>query len=288
MAETAGSGLFITGVHGQLGRALVEAAKGRARTVAGCDLDTLDICDREAVHRWITDARPSAVINCAAYTSVDDCEINEAEATAINGTAVGHLAAACTVVGARLVQISTDYVFPGDGDRPYREDDPTAPLSAYGRSKLLGEELARSSSSHLVVRTAWLYGHGGRSFVETIRGQIESSATELRVVADQRGCPTFCDDLAEAILDLVDAEAGGVVHTVNTGDTTWHGFAMEIARRLGADVEITAVSSEEYRRPAPRPAYSILDTSRLVALLGRPMPPWQDALGRYLGTPCAS
>jgi len=251
-------------------------------------VDTLDIRDAATVRDWITAARPATVINCAAMTAVDDCESNEAEATAVNGTAVGTLASACTAVGARLVQVSTDYVFSGDDDHPYTEDDSTAPLSAYGRSKLLGEEHARSSRDHLVVRTAWLYGHGGRSFVATICAQIESGTTKLRVVTDQRGCPTLCDDLAASILDLVDVRANGVVHAANSGDTTWHGFATEIARILRAEVDIEPVASAEFPRPAPRPAYSVLDTSRLTALLGRPMPRWQDALARYLGTRCAS
>ena len=280
--------LLITGAHGQLGRALAAVAADRGLSCEGRDVDTLDIRDAAAVHNWIAAARPAAVINCAAMTAVDDCESNEAEATAINGDSVGHLAAACTAVGARLVQISTDYVFSGDGDRPYMENDATVPLSAYGRSKLLGEELARSSGSHLIVRTAWLYGHGGRSFVETIRAQIEGGARKLRVVADQRGCPTYCDDLAAAVLDLVDAQAEGVVHAVNSGDTSWHGFAVEIARILQAGVDVEPVSSSEFPRPAQRPAYSLLDTSRLAALLGRPMPHWRDALQTYLDRSCAS
>ncbi|MFV2072432.1 MAG: dTDP-4-dehydrorhamnose reductase [Thermoanaerobaculales bacterium] len=288
MAKTAGTSLLITGAHGQLGRALAAAAADRGLSFAGRDVDTLDIRDATAVHDWIAAARPAAVINCAAMTAVDDCESNEAEATSINGDAVGNLAAACTAVGARLVQISTDYVFSGDSDRPYSESDATAPLSAYGRSKRLGEELAGSSVSHLIVRTAWLYGHGGRSFVETIRAQIEGGARTLRVVADQRGCPTYCDHLAAAILNLVDAQAEGVVHAVNSGDTTWHGFAVEIARLLQAGVDIEPVSSPEFPRPAPRPAYSLLDTSRLTALLGRPMPHWRDALKTYLDRPCVS
>jgi len=198
------------------------------------------------------------------------------------------LARACNTVGARLVQISTDYVFAGDGDRPYREDDPVAPISAYGRTKLRGEELAVDARRHLVVRTAWLYGHGGRNFVEAIRGQLDSGAESLNVVADQRGSPTFCGDLAEAVLALIDADIDGVVHAVNTGETTWHGFAIAIASLLGKDVEVLGVSTGEFPRPTPRPAYSVLDTSRLSDALGRSLPPWEDALARYLEASCAS
>jgi len=280
--------LLVTGSHGQLGRAVLQAAEARGLPAQGRDLDTLDITDPAAVSAWIGEARPQAVINCAAYTAVDDCETHEADALAVNGTAVGHLAAACNAVGATLIQVSTDYVFDGTSTQPYREEDPLAPTSAYGRTKLAGEEAARNAETHLIVRTAWLYGHGGRHFVGAIRRQIEGGNTQLRVVADQQGSPTFCDDLASAVLDLIEKNAAGTVHVVNRGATTWHGFAVEIARRLGSDTDIQPVGTDEFPRPAPRPAYSVLDTARLEALIGRPTPTWQDALARYLEDPCRS
>ncbi|HSN54996.1 MAG TPA: dTDP-4-dehydrorhamnose reductase [Candidatus Sulfomarinibacteraceae bacterium] len=276
---------LITGAHGQLGRALAAGCASRGLSCEGRDLDTLDICDADAVDEWIVGARPQVVVNCAALTAVDDCEADPERAMRVNGTAVGHLGAACDRVGARLVQVSTDYVFAGDGARPYREDDPVAPRSVYGRSKLRGEELAARAEGHLIVRTAWLYGGGGHNFVAAIRRQIDKGARPLRVVADQRGSPTYCDDLAQAIIDLVGADAGGVVHAVNSGETTWHGFAEEIVRRIGAEVEVLPVATSEYPRPAPRPAYSVLDAARLERLLHRKMPPWQDALRRYLVGP---
>jgi dTDP-4-dehydrorhamnose reductase len=277
--------LLITGVHGQLGRALEGQARQRGLSVAGYALDTLDIRDREAVAELVGTLEPSTLVNCAAFTAVDACEADEASATAVNGTAVGHLAAACNAAGSLLVHLSTDYVFAGDGSRPYTETDPVAPASAYGRSKLEGERLARTAERHLILRTAWLYGHGGANFVEAIRRQIDGGASSLRVVADQVGSPTLCDDLAAALLDLVDSGARGVVHAVNSGSTSWHGFAVEIARLLEAEVVVRAVSTADYPRPARRPAYSVLDTSHLAALIGRHLPPWQDALARYLGAP---
>ncbi len=280
--------LLIAGVHGQLGSSLERLARPRRLEVSGHDIDTLDIRDPDAVERAVVAARPATVINCAAYTEVDGCELDQDTAMAVNGTAVGHLAAACNVVGARLLQISTDYVFAGDQERPYYEDDATGPVSAYGRSKLAGERLAATADRHLIVRTAWLYGHGGRNFVEAIRRQLESGTRPLRVVADQVGSPTFCDDLAEAILALDGAGATGIVHAVNTGATSWHGFAHEIVRLLGADVEVLAIATDDMPRPAPRPAYSVLDTSRLGSLLGRQMPTWQDGLARYMGATCGS
>jgi dTDP-4-dehydrorhamnose reductase len=282
------SDLVITGVYGQLGRALAEAASGRGATVRGFDLDTLDITDRVAVVGAVVDARPRAVVNCAAFTAVDRCEQEEGLATAVNGTAVGHLAEACNRVGALLVQVSTDYVFPGNGSRPYREEDPVGPLSAYGRSKLEGERAARTAERHLIARTAWLCGRGGPNFVEAIRRQVEAGRNPLRVVADQHGNPTFCDDLAAALLALVERDARGVLHVVSSSATTWFGFACEIVRQLGAGVDVVPVTTTEFPRPAPRPTYSVLDTGRLVALLGRPLPDWQDGLSRYLGVPCAS
>ncbi len=275
--------VLVIGVHGQLGRSVVDAGRRLGMAVVGHDLDTLDIRDPEAVLAVVQDTRPSVLVNCAAFTAVDDCESDEGAALAVNGTAVGHLATACEAFDARLVHLSTDYVFDGTGRRPYQEDDPVAPASAYGRTKLDGERQAKSITNHLVVRTAWLYGHGGRHFVDAIRSQIEGGAGSLRVVADQVGSPTFCDDLANALLGLVATPATGVVHAVNSGQVSWHGFAQEIARLLESDVTVHPVTTADYPRPAPRPAYSVLDTSRLTGLLGRRMPPWEDALARYLG-----
>jgi dTDP-4-dehydrorhamnose reductase len=286
--ESPGQPLVVAGSHGQLGRAVLAAASERGLAAEGRDIDSIDITDAVSVSTWLETLRPWAVINCAAYTAVDDCEQHEAEARAVNATAVGHLADACNRIEAALIHVSTDYVFDGRGSRPYREDDPPEPASAYGRTKLLGERRAAAAHRHLVVRTAWLYGHGGRHFVGAIRNQIEAGNRQLRVVADQLGCPTFSDDLAAAILDLAALDARGIVHAVNSGVTSWHGFAVEIAHLLGADVEVLPVTTDEFPRPAPRPAYSVLDTARLAALLGRPMPSWQDALARYLEAACAS
>jgi dTDP-4-dehydrorhamnose reductase len=274
--------LLVTGAYGQLGRALMTAAGERGLVVVGHDIDTLDITSRQAVVACVDEVQPVAVVSCAAFTAVDLCEDEEELATAVNGTAVGHLAAACNRVAAILVQISTDYVFKGDGDRPYREDDPVDPVNAYGRSKLRGEELARTAKEHLILRTAWLCGRGGKNFVEAIRKQIESGKQELSVVADQTGCPTFCDDLADMILELLARRARGLVHTVNSGETSWHGFACEICRQLAANVRIRPVSTTEFPRPAQRPVYSVLETSRLSSILEAPVPTWQQGLQRYL------
>ena len=274
--------VLITGANGQLGRAVTAQALSRGLSVAGSDLDTLDITDASAVERWVEENDPRILVNCAAFTAVDDCETHEEEAQRINGAAVGLLAESCRRKGSLLIQVSTDYVFDGTATTPYREEDPVAPTSAYGRTKLVGEREAQKAPRHLVVRTAWLYGLGGKNFVEAIRRQVESGTDRLRVVADQHGCPTFCDDLAAALLDLAATDFTGIVHAVNSGETTWHTFAGEIVRLVGASTAVDPVTSEAFPRPAPRPAYSVLNTSRLNTLLGRSMPSWQDALGRYL------
>lgn len=280
--------MLVTGSKGQLGRSLTRAGADLGVEIEGRDVDTLDICDAAAVEDWIRSAQPSVVVNTAAMTAVDDCESNEDAAMAVNGEAVGHLAAASNAVNATLIQLSTDYVFPGASDRPYAEDDPVAPHSAYGRSKLRGEELARTADRHLILRTAWLYGLGGRNFVETICAQLASGKENLRVVVDQMGCPTFCDDLSRAILELAGAGVEGTLHAVNAGHTSWHGFAAEIARLLGSDTPVLPVSTAEYPRPAPRPAWSVLDISRLEAALARSMPHWKDGLRRYMEARCES
>lgn len=273
--------LLVTGSRGQLGRALEGAAAARGHAVVGVDLPELDVTDRAAVVELVARVRPEAIVNCAAFTAVDAAEAREATALAVNATAVGHLAQAANAAGATLVQVSTDYVFDGNGSRPYLEDDPTGPLSAYGRTKLAGEREAAKAHRVVIARTSWLFGEG-ENFVEAIRRQLAAGKRELRVVDDQIGCPTYAVDLAVALLKLLERGALGCVHVANAGATTWFGFAREIAGQLRADVVIVPVATAEMPRPAARPRSSVLDTGRLVGLLGAPLPPWQDALSRYL------
>jgi len=273
--------LLVTGVRGQLGRAIERRAPVAGYEVVGVDLPEVDITDPRAVDRVVAAAGPDAIVNCAAFTAVDRAEEAETEAMAINGTAVQHLADAAAAARALLVQISTDYVFDGRSLQPVGEDEPPAPVSAYGRTKLAGELAARRAERHLVVRTAWLYGEGN-NFVSAIRRQLDAGARELRVVDDQHGSPTWAADLADAVLGLVGVSARGVVHAVNSGSTTWFGFASEIVRLLGAGATVVPVPTSEFPRPAPRPAYSVLASDRLAGLLGGPLPPWQDALRRFL------
>ncbi|HEX2164907.1 MAG TPA: dTDP-4-dehydrorhamnose reductase [Thermoanaerobaculia bacterium] len=268
---------LIFGGTGMLGRAVVAEARRRGSAALALSHAQADVTDGERVRYWAETFRPELVVNCAAYTKVDDCETNEAHATAVNGDAVGHLARAAAAVGARLVQVSTDYVFDGRAEAPYPEDAPTAPLSAYGCSKLAGERAALDGDGaerNLVVRTSWLFGPGGWSFVEAIVRQIEGGKRELRVVADQTGCPTYTPYLARAICDLAAAGAAGTVHYRNREPTTWHGFAREIAHLVDCAVEVVPVTTADFPRPAPRPAFSVLDVHRYERTVGRRVEPW--------------
>jgi dTDP-4-dehydrorhamnose reductase len=272
--------VLITGARGQLGRALVDLGRGQGWQLWAYDLPEFDLTDVGAVQEAVRTAQPEVIFNAAAFTAVDRAEEEPEAAFAVNARAVATLASVADEVGALLVHLSTDYVFDGQNSRPYREDDPPNPLSVYGRSKLEGEKAAARASKHLIVRTSWLFGRGW-NFVEAIRKQLLGGARELRVVADQFGRPTYAEDLAEALVRLVNAGAYGLFHVANTGETSWAGFAREIAAQLGFSVPVVDISTEDAGRPAPRPRYSVLDTAKFDALCG-PLPPWQEALARYL------
>ncbi|MFZ5805559.1 MAG: dTDP-4-dehydrorhamnose reductase [Acidobacteriota bacterium] len=272
--------VLITGARGQLGRALVDLGRGQGWQLWAYDLPEFDLTDVGAVQEAVRTAQPEVIFNAAAFTAVDRAEEEPEAAFAVNARAVATLASVADEVGALLVHLSTDYVFDGQNSRPYREDDPPNPLSVYGRSKLEGEKAAARASKHLIVRTSWLFGRGW-NFVEAIRKQLLGGARELRVVADQFGRPTYAEDLAEALVRLVNAGAYGLFHVANTGETSWAGFAREIAAQLGFSVPVVDISTEEAGRPAPRPRYSVLDTAKFDSL-GQPLPPWQEALARYL------
>jgi dTDP-4-dehydrorhamnose reductase len=287
---------LILGGAGMLGRAVLAAARDRGWPALGLGREQADVRDESRLVYWVDEFRPELVVNCAAWTRVDDCESQPERAMAVNGEAVGHVARAAERVGARLLQVSTDYVFdggepggeggPAAGSRaPYREDDPTGPRSVYGRSKLLGEERSLAYGRTLVVRTSWLFGEGGPNFVAAIAGQIERGTRPLRVVADQVGAPTYTPFLARALLDLGPLGATGIVHYRNREPVSWYSFAAEIARWWpagGGTVEVVPVSTVEFPRPAPRPAWSVLAVERCEALLARPVESWEWGLAEYL------
>lgn len=286
--------LLVIGAHGQLGSdfmAQASAADG-LKAVHGLDLGDLDITDgqrvRDTVASFVDSYADAVVLNFAAYTAVDAAETDYETAYAVNAVGPGLLAAACGQVGAALVQVSTDYVFSGNGSRPYEADDPTGPRSAYGRSKLGGERAVLSSTARgYVVRTAWMYGAGGANFVKTMVA-LEGSRDTVSVVTDQVGSPTWSADLAAGLLELAcatDRVPPGVLHCVNAGSTSWHDFARAVFAELGADpARVLPCTSAEFPRPAPRPAYSVLSTSSWAAAGLTPLRPWRDALSAAFAT----
>lgn len=275
--------ILVTGGDGQLGRSIVRRADGHQ--VVALDHDGLDITDAAQVAAQLDAHAPALVINAAAYTAVDKAEDQRDRAFAVNADGAGHVARACAARGIPMLHVSTDYVFDGTAARPYREDDALAPLGVYGASKAAGEAAVREAGG-TVVRTSWLFAARGPSFVQTIV-RLASERPVLRVVADQRGCPTWAEDLADALLALgADGDPGGIYHFCDAGETTWHAFAEAIvagARRYRplACERIDAITTAEYPTPARRPAYSVLDTTRIRAL-GIVPPPWKLGLDRVL------
>jgi dTDP-4-dehydrorhamnose reductase len=221
------------------------------------------------------------VINCAAYTDVDGCESNRDAAMRVNGEGVANLAAVTGSIGAKLVQISTDYVFDGGKGTPYLEDDKTGPLSVYGQSKQLGEINAAGNQNHLIVRTQWLYGINGKNFVETML-RLADEKDELSVVDDQIGSPTWTIDLSRAIIALIKKDCRGIYHAANAGFCSWNQFARAIFEETGKQVKVRPMSTSELNRPAVRPLYSTLDCNKLVNDTGFAPQPWRDALKAYL------
>lgn len=275
--------LLILGGTGMLGRALVEAARTRGHAALALSREQADLEDVRRLRYWAETFRPEAVINCAAYTKVDAAEgEGRQKALAVNGAAVRNVVDAAMAVGARLLHVSTDYVFDGTAREPYREDAPTNPQSVYGQSKLAGEREALAYGRSLVVRTSWLFGPGGPNFVATMVRLIQDGRLPLRVVYDQVGAPTYTPFLAEALLDLAPLGVTGVMHYRNREPVSWHGFAVEIARLWSGTTEVVPVTTDEFPRPAPRPAYSVLDVKRFEEAAGRRVEAWEAGLADYL------
>jgi len=284
--------ILVAGASGQLARALLDAAEGR-HEVTALGRPTLDLKDAASVARAVNATNPEAIINAGAYTAVDKAETDEAEATAVNvGSA--SLAREAARRDIPFLHVSTDYVFDGKLDRPYRESDPVGPVGAYGRSKLAAEEaVAEADPRALTLRTAWVYHHDGANFVRTML-RLAETRDELNVVADQIGCPTYAADLAEALLELArqrvadgQKQPGGVYHLAGSGETSWHNFAQAIfagAARRGfkVPVRVNAIPTSGYPTPAVRPANSRLDCSLIEKTYGVRLPTWPDALERCL------
>jgi dTDP-4-dehydrorhamnose reductase len=277
--------VLVAGAHGQLGRAL--QARLGTRLALAADRAALDVTDAAAVLRMVRECEPELVLNAAAYNDVDGAERSPELAFAVNAEAPAHLARACEDAGAALVHVSTDYVFDGSQQRPYTERDEPRPLGVYGASKLAGERAVLGSRcASLVVRTSGVFGARGSrikggSFVERILARAREGAP-LAVVCDQVFSPTYAPDLAEALLELAERKARGVVHVTNSGSCSWHALAEAALRCAGIDAPVTALRAEELGRPARRPPYSVLSNERSQALGVPPLRPWQDALAALL------
>lgn len=272
--------VLITGSRGMLGSALLECVPADC-AVTGVDLEDGDLSVPDVAAPLLARYRPDVVLHCAAWTDVDGCTREPERAMRHNGQATAHLAAACTAQGARLLYVSTDYVFPGDAGRAYQETDEPRPLNPYGESKLAGERAVATVPNHTIIRTQWLYGPRGKNFVATIVKAARLRGA-LRVVADEFGSPTYTPDLARALWQLAGMTVNGLVHVTNTGVCSWYDLACEAVRLAGVAATIDPISSTEWPSPTRRPGYSPLANTRWEALGLPPRRPWQEALAEYV------
>ena len=276
--------IIVTGCNGQLGRAINQEYEGSTEfRMVNTDVDELDITNIDSVMEFVRDVNPYAIINCAAHTNVDACEEQWDSAYRINAIGPRNLAIAARETGAKIVHVSTDYVFSGDGSRPYVEFDATNPNSAYGTTKLAGEQFVKEfADNYFIIRTAWLYGDG-KNFAKTMLRLAETNE-KVRVVGDQFGTPTSARELARAIKHLVPTENYGLFHGTCEGSCSWAEFAAEIFKMAGLDTEVEAITSAEYSAKANRPAYSVLDNYMLRLTSDYRFADWQDALAEYMET----
>lgn len=294
MAASVKNRLALVGANGMLA-AMVRKVAGAEWEICPLDLPAFDMTDPAVVGEMLNRLQPQVIVNCAAYTNVDGCESEEALATRVNGEGPGNLARAAKAIDAILVHVSTDYVFDGSKAEPYIEEDATGPQSAYGRSKLAGEQaiLEAGLEKFFIIRTSWLYGPGGNNFVETII-RLAREREDLGIVADQVGTPTYTGDLARAIFNLLGAEAPGaslpfgIYHFANEGQCSWHEFAQEIvglAKDHGETLKVKTVrpiATEEYPLPAVRPAYSVFSKDKFKRVTGMDVPHWRASLAVYM------
>lgn len=274
--------LLITGCNGQLGRALNQLYKGNEEyKLVNTDVEDLDITDVDKVLAMVEEVRPYAIINCAAHTAVDLCETDVENAYRINAIGPRNLSIAAQKYGAKMVQVSTDYVFAGNGTTPYREFDQTGPQGVYGASKLAGENFVKEfSDRHFIIRTAWLYGDG-KNFVKTML-RLSETYDKVRVVCDQIGSPTSTKELAKMIAYLVPTENYGLFHGTCEGVCSWADFTTEIFRLAGKDTKVEYITTAEYGAAAARPAYSVLDNYMLKLTTDFMFADWKDAIAEYI------
>ena len=274
--------VLVTGVKGQLGFDVMNELKKRGLEAVGADIEEMDITDEESVNRFIMDAKPDAVIHCAAYTAVDAAEENEEICRRVNADGTRNIAKVCKELDCKMIYISTDYVFDGQGSRPWEPDEERHPLNVYGQTKYEGELAVQELlEKYFIVRIAWVFGVNGKNFVKTMLNLAQTHDT-LTVVNDQYGSPTYTYDLARLLVDMVQTDKYGIYHATNEGICTWYEFACEIFKQANVAVKVLPVSAAEYRAKAKRPENSRMSKEKLTENGFERLPSWQDALGRYL------
>ena len=276
--------VLVTGVKGQLGYDVVKELEKRGLTAVGVDIEEMDITDAGSVDKVIKEATPDAVIHCAAYTAVDAAEDNEAICRKVNAEGTANIAAVCKELGIKMMYISTDYVFDGQGERPWEPDDERNPLNIYGQTKYEGEvAVTEALDSYFIVRIAWVFGVNGKNFIKAILNKAQTVDT-LTVVNDQFGSPTYTYDLARLLVDMIQTDKYGFYHATNEGICTWYEFACEIIRQagMGDRVRVLPVSADQYPAKAKRPTNSRMSKEKLSDNGFERLPAWQDALARYL------
>ena len=274
--------VFVTGVKGQLGYDVMNELEKQGLEGIGVDIDEMDITDADQVNKVIKEAAPDAVIHCAAYTAVDAAEDNEEICRNVNAQGTENIAKVCEELDIKMMYISTDYVFNGQGKRPWEPDDEREPLNVYGQTKYEGElAIEEHVKKFFTVRIAWVFGVNGKNFIKTMLN-LGKTHDHLTVVNDQTGSPTYTYDLARLLVDMIQTDKYGRYHATNEGLCTWYEFACEIFKQAGMDVSVAPVSSDEYPAKAKRPSNSRMDKSKLTANGFQPLPTWQDALSRYL------
>ena len=276
--------ILVTGVNGQLGYDCVRELNERGYTnVKGIDIQDLDITNKDAVYKYILEYKPDVVMHNAAWTAVDKAEQMPEKVYEVNALGPKYIAEVCKEVGAKMVYISTDYVFDGKGTIPFETTDPKKGLSIYGKTKSQGEDFVTSIlDKYFIVRISWVFGKNGNNFVKTMLKLANMGKTELNVVCDQVGSVTYTYDLSKLLCDMIETEKYGIYHATNEGICTWYEFACEIFKQAGMNVSVAPVSSDEYPAKAKRPSNSRMDKSKLTANGFTPLPTWQDALSRYL------
>ena len=274
--------VFVTGVKGQLGYDVMNELEKQGLEGIGVDIDEMDITDADQVNKVIKEAAPDAVIHCAAYTAVDAAEDNEEICRKVNAQGTENIAKVCEELDIKMMYISTDYVFNGQGERPWEPDDEREPLNVCGQTKYEGElAIEEHVKKFFTVRIAWVFGVNGKNFIKTMLN-LGKTHDHLTVVNDQTGSPTYTYDLARLLVDMIQTDKYGRYHATNEGLCTWYEFACEIFKQAGMDVSVAPVSSDEYPAKAKRPSNSRMDKSKLTANGFQPLPTWQDALSRYL------